>query len=122
MRRLGARSLLSGRPVSTEEAAHGVLFSRRDIETARHTRLASGQLLSNVVLLDHEDAGEWKRLRETGTDLMGLYELCQERTAEADDIWKSQAVSPRPDEALEDALRDRSRELLAELGITETSG
>jgi hypothetical protein len=121
MRRLGARSLLSGHPVSTEDAAHGLIFSRADIEAARGTRLSSGQLLSNVVLLHRADVRDWKRLRDSGTNLAELFRLCEERTGQANEIWSSQAVPASPDEALEHVLRSRSRELLERLRITTRS-
>lgn len=90
LRRTAARSLLSGDPATGADALHGTLFGRGEL-SADPVAPGSTQVLGNLVLLTRDDASEWKILRERKS-LTELYGECQDRTGEAEAIWKSQAL------------------------------
>ncbi|MGT2462293.1 DUF262 domain-containing protein [Sinomonas atrocyanea] len=110
LRKSHPRSLLSGKPVSSFEGMHGILFSRSMLEREDGHATNTG-LLANLVLLNAEDAAEWRRLQEFST-VADLFNVCQDSTGEAEAIWLSQGLRKPSDESPMDLLRQRSEELL----------
>jgi hypothetical protein len=113
LRRLGARSLLSGEEVTAHEGMHGLLFDRGELAEARSAglRLPSGGPLANIVLLSPSDAVEWRYLRKSRS-VSDLFELCQSRTGNATDIWSSQGLGDVDYGSAATTLSDRSGRLL----------
>jgi hypothetical protein len=114
LRRLGARSLLSGEPLGPQNVLHASLFSRRQLE-ADALGLPKGQLLANVVYLTPDDAAVWKRLSSEGLAPEALREVCQAGTGQSEEIWASQGLSLSLDESPREVLRERSRALLSQV-------
>lgn len=120
LRRMGARSLLSGEKIAVREGLHGLLFSRTELGDAARDglRLPSGGVLANMVLLSPGDAAKWRELRRRGS-LEDLYWHCQENTGEASRIWSSQALRQPLEGSTADALRARSAALLSQVVSVE---
>lgn len=110
LRKGGARSLLSGEALTGSEALHGLLYSRADFENDG-TQLQSAGFMANLVLLSQQDAAEWKALHNLKT-LQQLFALCEERTGDAEEIWRSQGLNVPLESEPMDLLRLRSIELL----------
>ncbi len=126
LRRLGARSLLSGEEVSVHEGMHGLLYSRSELAEVASDGLAlpSGGPLSNIVLLSEADAIEWRYLRKTHS-VGELFALCQSRTESAAEIWSSQGLGDVEGRSAAEVLTSRSAQLLAEFlppGASQRSG
>ncbi len=116
LRRMGARSLLSGEAIDVQEGLHGPLFTRNDLADARDDglRVPSGGPVANLVLLSQTDAIEWRYLRKNHT-VIDLFELCQSRTGRAAEIWASQGLSGIRDRSTAEILRGRSFDLLGQV-------
>lgn len=116
LRRLGARSLLSGEEVSGHEGLHGFLFSRTELVDAGADglRIPTGGPLANLVLLSESDAIEWRYLRK-GHSLLELFELCESRTGRATEIWSSQGISDLEAGSTGAIIIGRSTALLAQV-------
>jgi len=115
LRNSGAKSLLSGNSLSDVSVLHGLLFTREQM-TSSSTGLSSATSLSsrlaNLVLLTEEDAREWHSMRGELT-LKDLFDICDERTSQASEIWLSQGLELPFDEAPEALLERRSAVLLS---------
>lgn len=114
LRRNQARSLLSGEALAPSTGMHGLLFSRVQLEQSLGTPVPNVGLLANLVLLSPNDAARWRQSRPT-MDIAALFDLCEEETGAASEIWTSQGVSrdvPRDPIA---ALEERSRVLMGEV-------
>lgn len=86
MRKRGARSILSGRPLINGEVIHGHLFTRQD-----GTSTLDVAALANLVLLDAADAREWRSFQSTES-LNDIFCRVEEATGESAAIWDSQGL------------------------------
>lgn len=116
MRQRQARSLLSGRQLANGEGLHGHLFARADSARGGASGFDAASL-ANLVLLDAEDAREWRRLQ--GVETLGdIFHRVEEATGDAPAIWASQGI---PEDALLSApsalLEARSRLLLGTFSL-----
>ncbi|WGX98298.1 DUF262 domain-containing protein [Nocardioides sp. L-11A] len=116
LRRMGARSLLSGDEIAVREGLHGFLFSRQELADARSHGLAvpAGGPLANVVLLSPRDAVEWRTLRKEAS-LADAFAECASRTDQAAEIWASQGLVPAALMSPAVVLRERSARLLSQV-------
>lgn len=111
LRMSGARSLLTGAPLNSSDAFHGLLFSRAELEAGIGSHVSNAGLLANIVLLDERDAIQWRTLRETAP-LETLYEMCEAQTGDAEEIWRSQGLHSDLARPTISILWDRSATLL----------
>jgi len=114
LRRLGARSLLSGEGVD-QDGLHAMLFDHAELASESSGRTPSPQVLANIVQLTPTDAARWKERRRAGATLADLYMECEERTNEADLIWQSQRVDTTWVIPPLESVLSRSAQLLAEV-------
>lgn len=114
LRRLGARSLLSGEVVD-EDGMHAALFDRAELNFGSAGHTPTPQVLANTVQLTSRDAARWKELRRAGATLADLYGECEQSTNEAELIWQSQRVDSAAPFPPPEAVRTRSAQLLSEV-------
>jgi hypothetical protein len=116
LRRMGARSLLSGEAIEVDEGPHGLLFTRNELAHAANDglRLPSGGPVANLVLLSQRDAIEWRYLRKNHS-VIDLFEMCQSRTGRAVEVWASQGLTGVKDKSTAEILRGRSLDLLGQV-------
>ncbi|MCI2238096.1 DUF262 domain-containing protein [Paenibacillus sp. TRM 82003] len=111
LRNAGARSLLSGDSLMEADALHGLLFSRSELTGLTSEAPSRAGLLANLVLLSSADADEWRVLRRS-MSLSELFDLCNDRTSQASEVWESQGLGAALDESPAFLLWRRSVALL----------
>jgi hypothetical protein len=114
LRRLGARSLISGQPTSTADVLHGALYAKAELDAGFTGASPPVRALANLVLLTPGDAEEWNDLRASSS-LTDAFELCDRRTGDATAIWRSQGLTGDLARATESLLQTRSRALLGQV-------
>ena len=115
LRRLGARSLLSGARVEEGAVLHGLLYERDELEDGDDGFAVSPQVLANVAQLTSSDAARWSQLRREGLRLADMYAECEERTGDAEAVWRSQGLQQPGPATPAAVLHSRSVRLLSEV-------
>jgi hypothetical protein len=121
LRRLCARSLLSGDEIAVREGLHGSLLNKAELAEAssQGLRVPSGGPVANLILLSPVDAVEWRSLRKQKS-LPELFKLCQDRTGRAAEIWASQGLIDPHSLTPTEILRGRSASLMSEVLPVDT--